>query len=98
MFCQPCVACNALTSKAFARANQGKCKACSTGLERAPLAPKYPCANCGASVTLAHEPAFQEYPGASVQGGYDWYDCACGHHSTETNLRGFNIRENTRGW
>lgn len=57
------------------------------------------CGQCGAAVTLQHEPAFQEYPGASVQGGYDYYECAkCGHCDTQTNLGGYNVRENTRGW
>jgi len=33
-FCVPCVSCDMLTSKAYARAHEGKCKSCATGVPR----------------------------------------------------------------
>ena len=99
MFCVSCVACSSLTSKSFARANGGKCKACATGVAKPEPKSRCKCAKCGAAVELKHERAWQEYPGASVQGGYDWYECAkCGHYDDTPNLGGYNIRENARGW
>lgn len=98
-FCAPCVCCGSLTSKAYARTHEGKCKACATGIAPVSSEPKGKCGQCGATVTLKHEAAYQEYAGASVQGGYDYYACAkCGHEDTITNWRGYNVRENTRGW
>ena len=56
------------------------------------------CSECGTAVVVEYERPYQEYAGASVQGGYEWYQCECGHHSTQTAMRGYNIRENKRGW
>jgi hypothetical protein len=56
------------------------------------------CSECGAVVTVEYERPYQEYAGAAVQGGYEWYECSCGHYSTKTALWGYNIRENKRGW
>jgi len=99
MFTVPCVVCRGLTSKTYARANGGKCKACATGVVPVTREPRAKCGQCGAVITLQHERAFQEYPGASVQGGYDYYSCAkCGHEDTITNWGGYSVRENTRGW
>jgi transcription elongation factor Elf1 len=58
------------------------------------------CTNCGNEVETSYTPAYQEYPGAGVQGGYHYFDCkACGHDDIiKADLSNFNYRENTRGW
>ena len=57
------------------------------------------CSECGAVVAVEYERPYQEYAGASVHGGYEWYECSCGHYScTKPDLRGYSIRENKRGW
>jgi hypothetical protein len=43
-----CTVCHGTTSKSFARAHDGKCKACFTGV--APT-PKYACGQCGAPIS-----------------------------------------------
>lgn len=47
-FTVACVVCHALTSKTYARAHEGKCKSCATGV--APT-PKYKCKQCGAGIS-----------------------------------------------
>lgn len=45
LFLTNCTACNAKTSKVYARANGGKCKACVTGVM--PVERLYLCPTCG---------------------------------------------------
>lgn len=95
------MSCSSLTSKSFARANGGKCKACVTGVapaSREPRGKRGQCGECGASVKMSYESPYQEYPGASVQGGYWYYQCKCGHSDIQKDLGGYRIIENTRGW
>lgn len=48
MYCVKCVACNATTSKHYARAHDGKCKACATGVPKTPSQSGYfVCPDCG---------------------------------------------------
>ena len=58
------------------------------------------CEECGAEVKWTYEPAYQEYRGASVQGGYHYGCCQqCGWDDIQKgDLSDFNFRENTRGW
>jgi len=57
------------------------------------------CPKCGGKATSTYEPPYQEYAGASVQGGYYFVECACGHESFErASLDDYNWQENTRGW
>lgn len=48
-FCQLCVQCGNATSKSFARAHDGKCKSCVTGVVRERDISKHPllCPSCG---------------------------------------------------
>jgi len=59
-----------------------------------------PCPSCGLTANLTHEPAYQEYPGASLQGGYEFLECPnCGlEEITKADLSDFQYAENTRGW
>jgi len=58
------------------------------------------CPKCGGKCKSTYEAPYQEYAGASVQGGYYYIMCAkCGHEATiNADLSGFNYRENRRGW
>lgn len=59
------------------------------------------CPKCGSSDFIkTYEPAYQEYPGAGVQGGYYYLCCnSCDYEDTQdADLSGFNFRENRRGW
>lgn len=58
------------------------------------------CPECGGKTTREYTPAYQEYPGASTQGGYHAVTCAdCDYCDIEyADLSDFNYRENTRGW
>ena len=47
-YCVPCVQCGRTTSKTYASAHDGKCKACVTGVEPEP---KYKCPQCGGPST-----------------------------------------------
>jgi hypothetical protein len=61
---------------------------------------KCKCPECGGKTTRTYAPAYQEYPGASTQGGYHAVSCAdCDYCDIEyADLSNFNYRENTRGW
>jgi len=57
------------------------------------------CPKCGGKATQTYEPPYQEYAGASVQGGYYYVECPCGHEGTQkVGLQDYNWQENTRGW
>jgi hypothetical protein len=57
------------------------------------------CPKCGGNAKRTYEPPYQEYAGASVQGGYYYVECACGHEGHEkADLSDYNYSENTRGW
>lgn len=58
------------------------------------------CPECGEKVMVEHEAPYQEYAGASVQGGSTYYFCEkCGwEESVADDLSDFHYRENTRGW
>jgi len=57
------------------------------------------CPKCGGKATSTYEPPYQEYAGASVQGGYYYVECPCGHEDIQkTSLQDYNWQENTRGW
>jgi hypothetical protein len=49
---------------------------------------------------VEYEAPFQEYPGAKVWGGTWYAECEkCGWDKlSDQDLRGYSIRENTRGW
>lgn len=99
-FCVPCASCAGLTSKSYARANGGKCKACATGVPKAEKATTLPCDECGKQAPAHYERPWQEYAGAMPHGGYWSYECPnCGHCGRGTaDFSNFAIRENTRGW
>jgi hypothetical protein len=61
---------------------------------------KCKCENCGAPANVEYEAPFQEYPGAKVWGGTWYAECEkCGWDKlSDQDLRGYSIRENTRGW
>jgi predicted nucleic-acid-binding Zn-ribbon protein len=58
------------------------------------------CPDCGLKATRGYEPPYQEYPGASAQGGYYYVCCdECGYADIERDsLDDHNWQENTRGW
>jgi hypothetical protein len=57
------------------------------------------CPKCGGNATRTYEPPYQEYAGASVQGGYYYVECSCGHEGHEkADLSDYDYMENTRGW
>lgn len=57
------------------------------------------CPSCGGEAASTWNPPYQEYAGASVQDGYYWVECSCGHEDIVMgDLSDFNYRENTRGW
>ncbi len=57
------------------------------------------CPECAAKVAASYERPYQEYPGASVQGGYHFCECEkCGWNDIFRDVRGYDVRENTRGW
>ena len=61
---------------------------------------KEKCPECGEQASADYCPPYQEYPGASVQGGYTYINCEhCGLEDTiNADLSDFNYSENTRGW
>lgn len=58
------------------------------------------CPDCGGKVNSSYSPAYQEYAGASVQGGYTYVECiGCGWNDIiDEDLSDFNFQENRRGW
>lgn len=57
------------------------------------------CPKCGAKVNTTYEAPYQEYAGASAQGGYYYHQCSkCGWEDTVDDIGDFSFRENTRGW
>lgn len=62
---------------------------------------KCKCPECGGKkATSTWNPPYQEYAGASVQGGYSYIECPdCGLEDiVRGDLSNFNYRENRRGW
>ena len=61
---------------------------------------KCKCPECGGNkATSTWNAPYQEYAGASVQGGYYWVECPCGHEDiVKGDLSNFNYSENRRGW
>ena len=56
------------------------------------------CPDCGKALSWDFDPPYQEYPGASTQGGYHYANCECGWEDSVRDTDGFEPRENTRGW
>jgi hypothetical protein len=58
------------------------------------------CPECREAAIASYEPAYQEYAGASVQGGETFIVCpSCGFEDfIKRDLSNFNFAENRRGW
>lgn len=60
------------------------------------------CPECGGKIETEYSAPYQEYAGASVQGGYTYaccYTITCGWDDHfKGDLSDFSFRENTRGW
>ena len=57
------------------------------------------CPDCGVTLEMRYEVPWQEYPGASVQGGTTSYECEkCGYYKQEQEDVSKCGQENHRGW
>jgi len=58
------------------------------------------CPECREAAIATYEPPYQEYAGASVQGGQTFIECpSCGFEDhVKSDLSDFNFAENRRGW
>lgn len=82
-FCTKCVQCGSTTSKAYARAHAGKCKACATGQPREERPnPNLLCPDCGEHYLTPYQKAHHYH--------CDHYTRATDPVGWANEVRGFN--------